>query len=85
LNAPEGSTVFDMRASGILPENTIIQEKDYYKNISQVQDAFRKNDGSFDESAFNDFYDSALRSFDAYSNDDFVENTIKQMDRSPYD
>ena len=84
MNAPEGSTLFDMQASGILPENTIIHEKDYYKDIPQVQNYFQKN-GKFDENAFNDFYDSAVRKFDDYSNESFVENVITQMDRSPYD
>jgi hypothetical protein len=84
MNAPEGSTLFDMQASGILPENTIIHEKDYYKDIPQVQNYFQKN-GKFDENSFNDFYDSAVRKFDDYSNESFVENVIAQMDRSPYD
>jgi hypothetical protein len=74
-----------MRASGILPDNTIIQDRDYYKDIPQVQQAFQKNDGSFDENSFNEFYDSALRSFNTYSNEDFLENMVQQMDRSPYD
>lgn len=84
MNAPEGSTLFDMQASGILPDNTIIHERDYYKDIPQVQNYFQK-DGKFDEVGFNEFYDSALRSFDDYSNDNFTENLILQMDRSPYD
>lgn len=84
INAPEGATLLDMQASGILPDNTIIHERDYYKEIPQVQNYFQK-DGKFDEVGFNEFYDSALREFDNYSSDNFIENLIVQMDRSPYD
>jgi hypothetical protein len=72
-------------SSGIIPENTGIQEKDYYKDIPQVQDAFRGKDGKIDEVAFNQFYDSALRSYQEFAEIPFVEKALDAMGTTPYD
>lgn len=85
LNAPEGTTLLDMYASGITPDNTAINTRDYYKNIPQVQQAFMNDNGSFDEKTYNAYYDSAVRSFNDYADKDFIEKTISNMSRSPYD
>lgn len=72
-------------SNGIIPENTGIQEKDYYKDIPQVQDAFRGKDGKIDEIAFNQFYDSALRSYQEFAEIPFVEKALDAMGTTPYD
>ena len=84
MNAPVGVTSADFYANGITPENTEIQSRDYYRNIPQVQEAFNKN-GQLDEVAFNQFYDSALRTYNEFSNEDFIENYIKTAARHKYD
>jgi len=84
LNSPAGTTVADIIASGINAKNTVIHEADYYKNIPQVQERFTKN-GEFNETDFNQFYESCLREYNAFSDDEFLENYIQQLERSPYD
>ena len=71
-------------ANGITPDNTSIKDRDYYKNISQVQERFTK-DGKFDESAYNQYYDSALRSYNQYSNTSFTNNLLDAFGTSKYD
>lgn len=72
-------------ASGINSENTIIHEPEYYYNISQIQKTFQKENGEFDEVKFNQFYVGALREYNDFSNEDFLEKYIQTMERSPYD
>ena len=85
LNRPEFG--FDqMYASGITPDNTTLRDKDYYKNIQQVKDAFTdRATGVFNEEQFNDYYDGLARSYNDFSRTNFVDNWLKNMDSSPYD
>lgn len=71
-------------ANGITPDNTGIKDRDYYKNVPQVQERFTK-DGKFDESAYNQYYDSALRSYNQYSNTDFTNRLLDAFGTSKYD
>jgi hypothetical protein len=84
MNAPVGVTSTDFYANGITPENTEIHSRDYYKNIPQVQEAFSKN-GQFDEVAYSQFYDSALRTYNEFSNEKFIEDYVKSAARHKYD
>lgn len=84
MNAPVGVSSADFYANGITPENTEIHSRDYYKNIPQVQEAFSKN-GELDEVAFNQFYDSALRTYNEFSNEKFLEDYVKTAARHKYD
>ena len=84
MNAPVGVTTSDFYANGITPDNTGLHDRDYYKNIPQVQEAFNK-DGKFDETAYNQFYDSAIRSYNDFSNDKFIEDYVEKAARHKYD
>jgi hypothetical protein len=50
-------TMDDLYANGIRPENTVIKDAEYYKDIPQVREKFTK-DGKFDEDAFNQAHQS---------------------------
>ena len=84
MNAPIGVTTSDFYANGITPDNTGLHDRDYYKNIPQVQEAFNKN-GQFDELSYNQFYDSAIRSYNDFSNDKFIEDYVEKAARHKYD
>lgn len=84
LNAPMGVTLADFYANGITPENTGINEREYYKSIPKVQEAFTK-DEEFDERSYNQFYDDALRSYNYFSNEKFAQDYVKQAARHKYD
>lgn len=85
MNKPEYG-LDEMFAAGITPDNTSLQDKDYYKSIKPVQEKFTdKSTGKFNEDAFNFFYDSVSRSYNEFSKTDFVKNYLDNMESSPYD
>lgn len=79
------SSLDEVVANGITPENTGIQSKDYYKNIDAVQQAFTKDDGKFDEVSFENFYNSAVKTYNKFSEEDWTRKLIKEMDKDPFD
>lgn len=81
----QDASLEELYANGITPENTGIKERDEYKNIKAVQEAFSDKEGKFDEKSFNAFYDSALRVFNEYQNEDFTEKAIELIETSPLD
>ena len=72
-------------SNGITPDNTGLKDKDYYKNIPQVQKRFSDTDGEFNEIAFNQFYDSAARAYQEFAEIDYVEKMLDEVGVSPYD
>ena len=84
LYQPEAS-LEELYANGITPENTGIKERDDYKNIKAVQEIFTNKEGKFDEKSFNAFYDSALRVFNEYQNEDYTKKAIELIETSPLD
>lgn len=61
--------------SGITPENSVMQSPEFYKNKAKVREKFTKDDGSFDENAFNKFYLESLTYYQ-YLNGVNTENYI---------
>ena len=75
----------EMFASGITPDNTTLRDKDYYKNIKQVQNKFTDSSGKFNEDAYNDYYDSLKRSYNQFSTTNFESKMLNDIESSPYD
>jgi hypothetical protein len=71
----DNATPDQMIVSGITPENSIIQSPEFYKNKTKVKEKFTKEDGSFDENAFNKFYLESLTYYQ-YLNGINTENYI---------
>ena len=71
-------------ANGVTPDNTTIQSADYYKSQKAVQDKFT-TDGKFDEKAFDNFYTSAVSTFNEFSNQDWTNKLINTMAKDPLD
>ena len=67
-------TLTDLKTAGITPDNTALLSKEEYKGIAGVQEAFKGDDGKFDEKKFNTFYDNARILYSNYANDEFLEN-----------
>jgi len=53
----QDTTVDDFVDNGINPTNTLLQDKEYYKDKPKIQKLFKNSDGSFDEKNYNKFYD----------------------------
>lgn len=74
----------DLRAYGITPDNTGLQDLDYYKTIPQVVDRFSEN-GKLNETALTDYYNSLKRAYNKYASDDYLENMISSIPSSSSD
>ena len=83
LYQPE-MTIEDLFTAGITPENTGLQDRDYYKNLPVVKEAFTENE-KFDEKKFNSFYDSALLLYNDYANKQSLNTLVKNYDYDPFD
>lgn len=64
------SSMDEILANGVTPDNTGIQSKDYYKNIDAVQQTFKDQNGEFDNVAFDNFYNSALSMYNKFSTEE---------------
>lgn len=83
LNAPDNFTLLDFYANGLTPDNTGLRDKDYYKNIQQVKDTFTDSNGNFNETAFDQFYDSTRRAYNEWATTDFSETIVRNIARAP--
>jgi hypothetical protein len=73
LNNDKGIDFFI--AEGITPATSKLETPDFYRNKRKVQETFTKDDGSFDEQAFNNFYQSMAIEY-SYLNAINTENYI---------
>lgn len=68
---------------GLSADNTVLQDRNTYKNSQYVQDRFQ-SDGKFDETAFNKFYDNAVASYQAFANNQFEDEILSDIEFDPY-
>lgn len=83
LNSPS-ATAYDLMANNILGENTSLKSRDEYKSTDYIQKAFKKEDGKFDDIAFNSAYDLAQSKYAQLTNDQYIKNLDKLV-YSPFD
>lgn len=70
---------------GITPDNASIKERDYYKEIPAIQEAFKTDEGRFDENKFNNFYQSALMLYNQVETDKLEKNILDTFEYDPVD
>ena len=78
------SSFDEIVAHGITPDNVNIQSEDFYKKNEEVQKAFTK-DGKFDEAAFDNFYTSAVSTYNDFANEDWEKKLIANLAKDPFD
>lgn len=71
--SPE-KTPRDLANFGITTDNSELKDIDYYKSIPQIQESFKKDNGSFDEDRFTKYYQEALRLYNDADNEQFTRN-----------
>ena len=85
LNRPDLG-MDDMIKAGITPDNTTLHDSDYYKNIAQVKDAFTdEKTGKFKDEEYNAFYETILRTYNTFTNADYLDHWLESLESSPYD
>ena len=83
INNPMSST-YDFLSAKLTPQNTSLLSPDEYKQTQFVKDAFRTEDGQFDDIAFNEAYKSAAYNYQEMADDQYLAN-LDEMDYSPFD
>lgn len=68
---------------GINPSNTSLKSKEDYVNVPQVQQAFKKQDGTFDEDSYNKYYEGVLHVYNQFVNDEFADNVMESFNYGP--
>lgn len=72
-------TIADLKANDITPSNTSLLSKEEYKNMPAVIEAFKDDEGKFDEKKFNTVYDNARIFYSNYANDELFENVMQNL------
>lgn len=78
------SSLEEIAANGITPDNVDLQSPEYYKEKKEVQEKFSKN-GEFDEVQFNNFYNSAVNMYNSFAEEDWTEKLVETLDKDPFD
>jgi len=81
----EPSSLEEVAAHGITPDNVEIHDPDYYKKNEDVQKAFTDDNGKFSEEAFDEFYNSALNVYNAFAQEDWVSKAFDALEKDPFD
>jgi len=83
LNNPN-ATDYDLIANNIVGDNTSLYSKDEYKKTKYVQNAFKTENGKFDDVAFNNAYNLAKERYLQVTNDQYIKG-LDDMKYSPFD
>ena len=83
LNADKGAGF--LISEGIDASNSEIQDRDFYKSKAKVQEAFQKDDGTFDEDKFNKFYDDVYKEYNYESSIDTQNFFLDAYEKSESD
>lgn len=78
-------TLQDLANLGITTDNSSLQEEDYYKNIPQIQEAFKTDSGDFDDLKFDKYYQDILSSYNEADNAKLVSTIMDSYNYDPYD
>ena len=81
LFQPDLSTA-DFYNAGVIPENTEIKSKDYYRNNPTVIEKFTEG-GTFNENKFETFYNNALLTYNQYSSDEYGKHVLSEYEYDP--
>lgn len=76
LNPDKGTENFI--AAGLNSSNTVMYNKDYYQNIDQIKQKFSDAEGNFDQEAFDQYYDSAVRTYNKFVNNDLNNKMLEK-------
>lgn len=63
----------DLKKLDITPDNTDFKTASEYKNMSQIAEIFKTEDGQFDNKKFDAFYRGAAQLYNNYANNEYVE------------
>lgn len=75
----------DLANLGITADNSSLQEKEYYKSIPEIQEAFKNESGGFDNAKFDKYYQEVLDLYNYVDNAKLESTTVDFYSYDPYD
>lgn len=78
-------SIQDLADLGITPDNSELKTREYYKNIPEIQEAFKDDNGKLDEKKFNGFYNSIESVYNTASDVELNGNILNQYSYDPRD
>lgn len=78
-------SIQDLANYGITTDNSSLQNRDFYKNVPAIQEAFTDNNGHFDNAKYNKFYDDALYLYNVAEESNIIGNIINTYEYAPGD
>ena len=78
-------TLVDFYAHNITPDNSDLKPMEDYKNLPEVQEAFKDQSGKFDEKKFNDFYNTSLALYNQYDGEEVEKRLLEAYVHDPYE
>lgn len=78
-------SIQDLADYGITTDNSSLQNRDYYKNIPAIQEAFTDDHGNFDNAKYNKFYDDALYLYNEAETNNIIGNIMNTYEYAPGD
>lgn len=75
----------NFKEAGLDATNTGLKDRESYKDIQAVQDQFKDAEGNFDEKLYNQFYDSAVRTYNTFVQGNIEDTFLRNMVKSPLD
>lgn len=82
--SPE-KTLQDLADLGITTKNSSLQDIEYYKKLPQIQEAFKQEDGSFDDKNFTKYYQEALTLYNKADEENLIGDITNYYSYDSYD
>nr|DAW84455.1 MAG TPA: DNA-binding protein [Caudoviricetes sp.] len=75
----------NFKSAGLNASNTTLKSREEYLDIPAIQQQFKDSEGNFDRKTFDQFYDSANRTYNTFVQDDLEGKFLHKMVTSPLD
>lgn len=75
----------DLANLGITTDNSSLLDKEYYKKVPQIQEAFKDKSGNFDDNKFDQYYQTALKLYNDADNSKLVQDLQDFYEYDPND
>lgn len=69
----------DLVSMGVTSDNAEMLDREAYKGMDAIKEAFTEN-GSFNETKFNQFYDNCLEAYNTVAKQSFEQNVIDNFE-----
>ena len=78
-------TLNELPNLGITANNTVLENRDYYKKLPEIQKAFTNNNNDFDDKKFDAYYTSLNALYNQFSVESHEKNLFENFDYDPFD